>query len=440
MLKRLIAAVAVSSIPLGTAMAEGMKINFDRTGAGLSDIIKQARETAVPDAQNDEAGMKELTVMVFVNAKNNLEKYGLKDVNEMETAGSDNNLNIVVELGRIKGYDSSDGNWTGSKRYLVTPDNNMSKITSQVQMEIPKSDMGDWNHLVDFVKWSKDTYPAKKYLLIVWNHGSGWARGGSEEEVWIKGISYDDETGNHITTPQLGQALAAMGQVDVYASDACLMQMAEVGYEIAKANKSIEIIVGSEETEPGDGYPYDSILAAVKQNSSASSAELGKIITEKYIEFYKANGTGATQSAINARSLLTLKDSLGEWTAMVMSADEKDLIKSAKSRAQAFYYYTSKDVRHFIQLITEGTRVPGLAAKGREIMAYLDKNVSVANGIYGDKYKDASGLAVYVPSSYNTAYDELAWAQDGAWDDFAKWAGNITYTLSRTGLDLNYLH
>ena len=76
---------------------------------------------------------------------------------------------------------------------------------------------------------------AKKYAVVIWNHGSGWSkrRGNNIPE----GISYDDESGNHITTAQLTPAVAKnageSGQkIDILAFDACLMQMLEVSYAV----------------------------------------------------------------------------------------------------------------------------------------------------------------------------------------------------------------
>jgi len=44
---------------------------------------------------------KEWTIMVFVNGKNNLETYALKDMNEMEMIGSSDKVNVVVQIGRM---------------------------------------------------------------------------------------------------------------------------------------------------------------------------------------------------------------------------------------------------------------------------------------------------------------------------------------------------
>src|SRR3989339_1466776 len=117
-------------------------------------------------------------------------------------------------------------------------------------------DMGDYKRVVDFVAWAKTNYPAKRYMLIIWNHGSGWM----DPKGSPKGISFDDETGNYIRTPQIGLILKEAGKVDILAFDACLMQMAEVAYEV---KDNAQVIVGSEETVPGLGYPYGLFLGAM---------------------------------------------------------------------------------------------------------------------------------------------------------------------------------
>jgi hypothetical protein len=46
---------------------------------------------------------KKWTVMVFLNAANNLEPYGIEDMNEMEKIGSTRDVNVVVELAALQG-------------------------------------------------------------------------------------------------------------------------------------------------------------------------------------------------------------------------------------------------------------------------------------------------------------------------------------------------
>jgi clostripain len=215
--------------------------------------------------------------MVFLNAKNDLERFGISDMNEMETVGSNDNLNIVVQMGRIKGYDSSNGDWTGVRRYYVTKDTDRSIINSQLIENMGEVDMGSYKTLIDFAKWAKKTYPAKKYALVIWNHGSGWEKGFKSSVT--KGISYDEQSGNHINTPQLGMAMKEIGKVDILDFDACLMQMAEVAYEI---KDYVTYIVASEETEPGDGDSYDGFLSKLTANPTMGPLDLAKAIVDAH--------------------------------------------------------------------------------------------------------------------------------------------------------------
>ena len=216
----------------------------------------------------------------------------------MEMIGSTDKVNIVVELGRMDGFDSSDGDWKGVRRYLVKKDNDTNKINSPVLQDLGMKDMGSYQSVIDFGKWAKQTYPAKKYMLIFWNHGAGWIK--SAGLYSSKGISYDDQSNNHINTPQMAEILKAIGGVDVVGSDACLMQMAEVDYEI---KNYVTHIVGSEETEPGDGYTYNTFLGPVVQNPGMNATQLARVAVDAYSDHYDAQSGGYTQSFVYSNAI-----------------------------------------------------------------------------------------------------------------------------------------
>ncbi|MBI5209344.1 MAG: hypothetical protein HY927_05155 [Elusimicrobia bacterium] len=416
-------AVLVACVSLlGTRGARAEGVDFDQ-GVDIKSVIETVKARAAEEIAAQKDRTASWTIMVYVNAKNNLEQYGLKDVNEMEAVGSTAKVKIAVELGRIGGYDSSDGDWKGQRRYIVQKDNDASKITSPVLQDIPKADMGDWKHLVDFVKWAREKAPADRYMLVVWNHGSGWDKRKRGRDIVINGISYDDETGNNITTQQLGKVFAETGRIDVYASDACLMQMAEVGYQIKDYT---DYIVGSEETEPGDGYTYDTFLGPVVAKPAMTSKEVAKAAVDSYTAHYAQLRQDATQSAVQSASLARLLAMASDWTKLVMAADETAVIRSARSAAQKFDASDNKDLVHFVRLVGAGTKDAGVKSKGAELEKFLGGEVVSSNATYGAGYKNALGLAVYLPGySYNAAYDQLAWAKDGNWAKFARWVSDI---------------
>ncbi|MBU2572879.1 MAG: hypothetical protein KKH28_02225 [Elusimicrobia bacterium] len=394
-------------------------VTFDQKGS-VTQIIERIKAdnpgADVVGMPGNPKAAKKWTVMVFVNAKNNLESYGLKDVNEMEMVGSDADVNIVAELGRIAGYSSADGDWKGSRRYLVAKDNDTSKLTSPVLMEIAKSDMGSWKYLVEFTQWAMEKFPAQHYALVVWNHGSGWNKDLAFESE--KGLSYDDETGNHMTTPQLRQAMEQIGKIDIFAMDACLMQMVEVGYEIRSYT---DYVVASEETEPADGYTYNTWLAPLAAKPGMTGAELSKAMVDSYTDHYQGINRAGVHSAIKAASFGKFAALLDAWTAEVMAADDLVNVKNARTKAQAFYYSSNKDIYHFVKLVSEATAAPAVAQKGKELMDFLKTDLILYNRVFGAKYANASGLAIYIPGYYPSSYDSLLWASESKWDDFVKW-------------------
>ncbi|MEI7528305.1 MAG: clostripain-related cysteine peptidase [Elusimicrobiota bacterium] len=418
MKNKLLAAAVCLALGSAAFAADG-SVSFDKKGS-LAQLVSQIKAAApeagvIPLPGNPKAA-KKWTVMVFVNAKNNLEEYGLLDVNEMEKIGSDDNISIVAELGRIAGYSTADGDWKGSRRYLIQKDADTAAITSPVVMEIPKADMGSWQYLADFTKWAMTNYPAQNYALVVWNHGSGWNK--TDPMADGKGISYDDETGNHITTAQLRSALAAVGGVNILSMDACLMQMIEVAYEVKGL---AEYVVASEETEPGDGYTYDSFLGPLAKNPDMDSAALSKIMVDGYTDHYQAINQGATQSAVKVAALDQFVAVADAFTGALIAANDLTVAKAAKAKTQAFYYSSNKDMYHFAKLISETTANADVKAKALELMGYIKNTLVLHSRASGAKYANAYGLAAYMPSSYTAAYDSLLWAKDSKWDDFTKW-------------------
>ncbi len=363
--------------------------------------------------------------MTFINARNNLSVSGPQSVNMMEKIGSSERINVLAELG------TSDDKGI-SRRYEIKKDTVPSQITSPYQ-SMEDSDMGDWKTLSEFAKWGVKNYPAKHYMLIVWGHGLG--RRDPESDIGVgqeRGISFDDSTGNFIRNSQLGRALKDIGvKLDVYASDACIMQMASVVYEI---KDSAEFIVGSEETIFTFSFPYEAILKRL-DSGDISALQASKIITEEYQKMYKIpppGFKGTTISAVRAGALPAFVKNLNSWIAQAAKPAMHAGIKSSAEKTLGFYYHSanqfnpmSKDLYHFISLATASTGDnPALRAESNKLLRFMKDELIVSNKISGGEngYSNAHGLAIYMPQfMYDTSYDETAFAKISYWDDFLKW-------------------
>jgi hypothetical protein len=162
--------------------------------------------------------------------------------------------------------------------------------------------MGDKDTLNEFVSWSKTHYPADRYVLVIWNHGNGWLNRRRDAAAPTRGVSYDDETNNFIRTHELSQAIGSA--VDVVAWDASLMQMLEVAYEI---KDQTDFVVGSEESPPGEGYPYDLIFDDFRDRPDDSTALLTKAFVDGMLAVPAYQVRKITQSSIDTTQL----DNLG---------------------------------------------------------------------------------------------------------------------------------
>ncbi len=354
------------------------------------------------------AAQKEWTFMVFLNADNNLDSFGVGDLQEMASAGGSNDdINVICLIDREHGPATL---------------NYVTKDGAQVIGEPGEIDMGDYKEYVKFVVETARAYPAKHYCSVIWNHGSGWKD--AKGEI-IKGISYDDQSGNHITTNQLTVALseieAALGKkIDVLCFDACLMQMIEVAYAI---KDGCDYLVASEETEPGQGYPYIEILSGLKKDMTPEA--FAKHIATEYAGSYNGGSAGmssTTQSALKCSEIDNLRDAINGYCKAAIAGNYGAEFKGALNAAQKFYYRTNIDLGHFVTLTKNSIKDEAFQTAASKLLAAIDK-VVIKNGLSGYNTKNATGMAVYLPASsysFSPEYKDLAFAKDTMWEAMVK--------------------
>ena len=78
------------------------------------------------------------------------------DLNEAEKVGSSDRVHMVAQVDRYQGGYRGDGDWTGTKRFYVTQDNDLNRVGSQVVQDLGEVNMADGATLVDFATWAID--------------------------------------------------------------------------------------------------------------------------------------------------------------------------------------------------------------------------------------------------------------------------------------------
>jgi hypothetical protein len=211
------------------------------------------------------------------------------------------------------------------------------------------------------------------------------------------------------------------------------MNMVEVCYEL---KGTTNYVVGSEQTEPGSGWPYTEILGALTKKPSMSPADLACLIARDYGAWYQKNGDprrdgSATQSALDMAQLQPLADAISALAA----AFTRDLagvagqVSLARDKAQKFEYPEYIDLGDFLNNVMR--YLPGnagvQAAAQKALDALQPKTGSgfvIANTLWGPTVSRASGVSIYFPSNLGDPrvdfkdYKDLAFAKENNWRGF----------------------
>ena len=320
------------------------------------------------------------TIMIYMDADNNLESDGIDDFMEIATTGSDENINYVVQMDRIDGETTSYGNWTDCKRFYVQK--GMTPTAQNALSSLGEVNMGDSNTLKDFIQWAMTSYPAQQYALVLWDHGDGWSRKRTRQSP-IKSICWDDTNGYEasISMLDLKNILVSLPVKPVLVGfDACLMGMVENAYMLHRAG--ISVMVGSEETEPAAGWPYDTISQGLASHPQWQATQLGEWIVEKYYQSYDME---ETQSAIDLTKMTPLINSLSTLATSIRTSWQNNF-EAIHNAAQSLR------------------------------MRIDDAVISSKNG---NAFREAGGLSIYFPTGYiNSNYAQTDLAKETSWNEF----------------------
>ena len=211
---------------------------------------------------------KELTLLVYMAADNDLESYAIKNLKAMERANF-SNLNVLVLLDRSEEYDETNDNWTDSRLFEVCHDNtNGSSIISKriscaplglSQITPTELDMGDYTVLKAFIDFAKANYEAKQYALIVWGHGTGWR--------YSRAVAIDDKSHSYMCVKDMGLALKNQS-ISVIGFDTCFGSVFENLYELKEC---VQYIAACPGLSPASGWNYTMLLETL--DASNFSAE-----------------------------------------------------------------------------------------------------------------------------------------------------------------------
>lgn len=388
-------------------------------------------------SKSEEGKIAEWTFMVYMAGDNSLDvsdlQMPLDDINEMEIAGSTDDVNIIVladrksdddNLYRINkdptGYNPDDGSdenldWDQpvskelNDRGAVIPDD------GELKMDDPQT-------LIDFLDWTVNNYPANHYLLDLWNHGQGWE--------WV---CKDNNPSGELETSELDEALDTFKKthkikIDILGFDVCSLGFVEMFYQF---KDYADICIASEEEWPEDGWAYNDFLQKLIIKPEMSPKELASIIVYDSVEAYRGvTDLPITHSAIDLNVINDVVISIDNFSKIIENSYPyfRNELKNIRSELASFRE-NAIDLYYFAKLIEKnGTRKLKISVKN--IIDAID-NAVIAEDHWTENKDEAAnnahGISIYFPkykAGFQDRYKNLNFAEDSGWDEFLEFYYN----------------
>ncbi len=345
------------------------------------------------------ASAADWTFMVYIGGDNNLSEAAEKDIEEMRTATFGNDVNVVVLAELSNQYSFS------PPGYLADFNTHLLRIAGQTVTDVGGSlgnlNMGDPATLKWFIETAVENYPANRYALVIWDHGSGWKNRWPAEVK--RGAVEDQAYGSYMSLAQLAQGVRSSNvHLDLIDFDACLMAMYEVVYEFIGL---VDYMVFSEEVEPGDGNPYTSILTALGSNPVMPPAVLAQTIVGRFQDSYEGGRESVTKSAVEMSEVAALHTGLQDLAEELrgVAATNWTGLNNIINNTQKYMLKPNKDLVHFLDNLAP---LGGAAAtKAAALSTLITRDVVIANDVYTSSSTTASGLggSTNMANSYGLA-------------------------------------
>lgn len=435
----------------------------------LLELVEESKKEDVPDHGEIRGSInikKPMTFMVFVAADNDLHYFAWKNIKQMELVGSNENINIVVQL-------NTPGHLNPTKRYIIKKGR---RVLVQEQEPLhQKLNSGSPQTLIDFVSWTTTYYPADEYALVLWNHGTGAIDPGyvktinpcelfycnpsdnmleldrglsylslilqyakDEQLLPKRGMCFDETFKSYINNHDFEYALREIctkvlhgKKLALIAFDACLMSMIEVA---SAAKKYAHYMVGSQEVEYGTGWDYEMVLQPFLTRS-LTPFQFAQHIVASYEQAYYKITNEYTQSALDLTLCEAMEQNISTVSDLLVEAFNGsraqviNILRKCKSTqyCTCFDEPSYIDLGHFYKNVLQHLQYLSLKDKSKEAILQQNLKTALSEGLNlirafvvanktGQKLKGAQGISIYFPEhSLLQSYLKSTFAMTNSW-------------------------
>jgi hypothetical protein len=299
--------------------------------------------------------------------------------------------------------------------------------------ELGEPNTGSEETLYDFVSYAKENYPADRYIICFYGHGSSWF-----------GCCGDATDRDALRVHEIKNALDSAGGVDlIYFTAPCLMGAMEVVYELRGC---ADFLIGSEGISGFYlwTYPMERIFTEMHENPTISNADLTEMAIEEMWNGWEPDtpsgpDTTFTMTAIRTDGIEPLAGAIDEVAMAYLEAPDTFRVRVAATRGSVrkFEYYVADLVdlaRKLLAVETDET------IRGKlEAVVSLTQEAILARR-QAPNLDDTGGLSIFLPESdfqwmsyYRGEEDiELEFVSDTHWDELMEFLVGESTELTAT--------
>ena len=368
---------------------------------------QRSRDYFYPDHSAD----RNVVVMEYVVATDLGAERGLASINIEQIRNATKKgpgMTVVLQTGAAERMFTSGMEDGSYGRYTVRD----GKIEKVLDLD-PSTCMTEKGSLTDFIRWTKENYPADRYMLVFWDHGGGLTYGYGSEQ-----LNRRSDGTRSMPSGEIVDAVKESGvQFDLIGFDTCLMQDIDLAY---KLEPYADYYLASEESESGYGWNYTLGFSELAKNPGISTEDFGTYMIssfDPYNTIMKDGNpdTGSTLSLLDMTYVVPAHKKLDllyycEKDAIKEDTDNYANISIAASGAYTFEGSTQVDLIDYL------SRLQGLDYDNailtdeqyKELADSIKACVVVRNGNSG---AGVNGVAFCFPatvlSSYSPTYEQL---------------------------------
>ncbi|MBR1986281.1 MAG: hypothetical protein IKA24_05305 [Mogibacterium sp.] len=359
----------------------------------------------------DHSAAKKVVVMEYIIGADLEDDRGMASINiaqMKDTTAKGDGLDFVVQAGGSDRWFTKGIEDSTVGRYLISGGD-----IETAEMLDETTCMSDPESLTDFILWAKKNYPADRYMLVLWDHGGGFASG-----YGVDILNDRDDKERLMSASEIIGAIKKAGmKFEMIGFDACLMQNIEYANAL---EPYADYYLASEETEPGTGWYYTAGFGKLAEDPAISIEEFGKSMVSSYDQVQRALNEGEPdpKCTLSLVDLTLVKPVYKQLTGLYKkaTADMADKpavfanMSAARSGAYQFFdeeqvdlvsYLTNLKKADYRQAVTSDEELDRIADTVKACVVY--RNSDSAEGI--------NGMAIDFPykdlSMYSSEYKQL---------------------------------